>query len=80
MARQCAAYLERQLTLQNDGPIERLWEDIKKHFLGKNFDNLSTLRDEVFKLINALSSAVITSLTGWSYILEALAKIINNSA
>lgn len=61
-------------------PIERLWENFKKHFKGKNFDNLSTLRDEVFGLINSLSSTVIVSLTGWSYILEALAAISKNSA
>lgn len=61
-------------------PIERLWEDVKKHFQGKNFDNLSALRDEVFNLINSLSSAAIVSLTGWSYILDALNKIFPNSA
>ena len=61
-------------------PIERLWQDLKKHFKGKNFDNLSALRDEVFPLINSFSSATIASLTGWSYILDALAQIYNNSA
>lgn len=61
-------------------PIERLWEDLNKYFKGKNFDNLSVLRDEVFHLINSLSSATIVSLTGWSYILNALAEIYDNSA
>lgn len=61
-------------------PIERLWEDIKKHFKGKNFNSLSLLRDEVFDLINSLSSTVIVSLTGWSYIVEALEKVSENSA
>lgn len=61
-------------------PIERLWQDLKKHFKGKNFDSLSTLRDEVFHLINSLSSTAIVSLTGWSYILEALAELSKNSA
>lgn len=61
-------------------PIERLWEDLKKHFKGKNFDNLSALRDEVFHLINSLSPTTIASLTGWSYILDALAEIYKNSA
>lgn len=61
-------------------PIERLWEDLKKHFKGKNFNSLSLLRDEVFDLINSLSSTVIVSLTGWSYIVEALEKVSENSA
>ena len=61
-------------------PIERLWEDLKKHFKGKNFDNLAALRDEVFDLINSLSAQTVVSLTGWSYIQDALKKIIANSA
>ncbi|MBD2307249.1 transposase [Chroococcidiopsis sp. FACHB-1243] len=61
-------------------PIECLWSDLKKHFKGKNFDNLSTLRDEVFNLVNSLSSATIVSLTGWSYILDTLAEPSKNSA
>jgi hypothetical protein len=61
-------------------PIERLWEDFKKHFKGKNFDNLSALRSEVFTLVNSISSAAIVSLTGWSYILDALSKCLANSA
>ena len=61
-------------------PIERLWEDIKKHFKGKNFDNLAALRDEVFGLINSLCTTTIASLTGWSYIIDALNKVSINSA
>ncbi len=61
-------------------PIERLWSDIKKHFKGKNFDNLADLRDEVFDLINSLCATTIVSLTGWSYILDALNKVNANSA
>lgn len=61
-------------------PIERLWSDIKKHFKGKNFDNLAALRNEVFGLINSLCTTTIASLTGWSYIINALNKFIINSA
>jgi len=42
-------------------PIERLWEDLKKHFKGKNFEILSALRQEVFGLISSLSGAAITA-------------------
>jgi hypothetical protein len=61
-------------------PIERLWQDLKKHFKGKNFDILAALRDEVFSLINSLPAAHIRALTGWTYIIEALKKIKINSA
>lgn len=61
-------------------PIERLWEDLKKHFKGKNFDNLAALRGEVFDLINSVAAPSIISLTGWSYILDALSKVDKTSA
>lgn len=61
-------------------PIERLWADLKKHFKGKNFDNLAALRDEAFDLINSLRDTTIVSLTGWSYIINALNKFSINSA
>lgn len=61
-------------------PIERLWQDIKKHFKGRNFDSLADLRAEVFDLINSLSKTVLVSLTGWSYIVNALSKYAENSA
>lgn len=61
-------------------PIERLWSELKKHLKGKNFDNLTALRDEVFGLINSLCTTTIASLTGWSYIIDALNKFSRNSA
>lgn len=61
-------------------PIERLWEDLKKHFKDKNFETLSALRQEVFDLLNSLSKAAIMSLTDWSYIVDALSKFAENSA
>ena len=61
-------------------PIERLWEELNKHFKGKNFDNLSALRSEVFTLVNSLSSTALVSIIGWSYILDALSKCSENSA
>lgn len=61
-------------------PIERLWEDLKKHFKGWNFDNLAALRDEVFGSIDSLCPTTIVLLTGWSYILDALISISTSSA
>jgi transposase len=61
-------------------PIERLWEEIKKHFKGRNFDNIAGLRNEVEDLINSLTATAVVSLTGWLYILDALSKVTKNSA
>lgn len=61
-------------------PIERLWEDLKKHFKGHNYARLAILRERVFDLINSLSPTVIVSLTGRSFILDALSKSTLDSA
>ena len=52
-------------------PIERLWEYIKDQIAGKLFQNLDSLKDEVAKVIKRLSKEMITSLTGYPYILQA---------
>lgn len=61
-------------------PIERLWQELNKHFKGQNFDSLPALRSRVFDLINSLSTAAIGSLTGWSYILDSLSNLSEVSA
>jgi hypothetical protein len=58
---------------------KRFWSDIKKHFKGRNFDNLPSLTEQVFSLINSLCPSTIVSLTGWSYIFDALNDIYTNS-
>lgn len=54
-------------------PIERLWQDLRKHFKGKNFESIAALEHAVFEQINALSQKAVASLTGYAYILDALA-------
>ena len=54
-------------------PIERLWQDLRKRFQGKNFASLKQLQQAVFDELNALSTQTVASLTGYSFILDALA-------
>jgi hypothetical protein len=61
-------------------PIERLWEELKKHLKGLSFSSLSELREKVYELINSLSSSTVQSLTGFSYILNALDRVSRKSA
>lgn len=53
-------------------PIERLWKDLKKHLRWQLFSTLDELRFAVRKVLKKLDQSIITSLTGWSFILEAL--------
>lgn len=52
-------------------PLERLWEELKKIFKGKNFESLTALREAVFQEVNALTQTTLRSLSGWSYLLAA---------
>ena len=54
-------------------PAERLWQDLRKRFKGKNFDAIGSLETALFEQVNTLSKKVVASLTGYSYILDALA-------
>ncbi len=54
-------------------PVERLWQDLRKHFKGVNFETIMQLEDALFTQINELPRQTVQSLTGYSYILEALA-------
>lgn len=53
-------------------PIERLWQDLRKRFKGINFSDLAHLQQAVFDELNALTTQTIASLTGYSFILNAL--------
>ncbi len=54
-------------------PAERLWQDLRKRFKGKNFESIGALETALFVQISTLSKKVVASLTGYSYILDALA-------
>ncbi len=53
-------------------PIERLWEHLKGQLRWQVFKDLRHLQERVSELLNNLGQEVITSLTGWAYILDAL--------
>jgi transposase len=53
-------------------PIERLWEDLKKSLKWELFTNLDELRLGVRKVLHDLNQTIVTSVTGWNFIIEAL--------
>lgn len=53
-------------------PIERLWEHLKGQLKWQVFKDLKHLQEQVSELLNNLELDVITSLTGWTYILDSL--------
>lgn len=53
-------------------PIERFWQDLRKLFKGRNFEHLEHLQQAVFDVLNAIAQETIASLTGYSFILNAL--------
>ncbi len=53
-------------------PIERLWQFIKRQFKGESFSNLQQLRLRVQHELAQMSCELISSLTSYDFILEAL--------
>ena len=53
-------------------PIERLWQFIKRQFKGENFSNLHRTSQRVQDELAQMSSELISSLTCYDFILEAL--------
>jgi hypothetical protein len=56
-------------------PIERLWEHLKGQLRWQVFKDLQHLQERVSELLNNLELDVITSLTGWAYILDSLSVV-----
>jgi len=53
-------------------PIEWLWLEIKKALKWEWFTNLDELRLGVKKALQNLNQTLITSITGWQFIIESL--------
>jgi transposase len=53
-------------------PIERLWEHLKGQLKWQVFKDLKHLQSRVSEQLKNLGLDVIASLTGWTYILDAL--------
>jgi hypothetical protein len=56
-------------------PIERLWEHIKADLKWTSFKTLAQLQTKVDQLIRDLTPEVIASITGYSFILDALSAL-----
>jgi DDE superfamily endonuclease len=53
-------------------PIERFWQELRKNFQNKNFNNLASLQQAIFSTVNSLIPEKVASLTSYSFILDAL--------
>ena len=53
-------------------PIERLWQEIKRHLSWECFADLDELREVVWQRLNKLNTSIVASITGWDFILDAL--------
>lgn len=53
-------------------PIERFWKEVKKFLKNKVFDSLDFLRKKLADILAEFSQDNIASITGYSFILEAL--------
>ena len=56
-------------------PIERLWEHLKADLKWASFKTLAQLQTKVDQLLTELTPEVIASITGYSFILDALSAL-----
>ena len=56
-------------------PIERLWSDLKADLKWSYFKSLEQLQEKVEQLLAELTPEVIASITGYSFILDALSVV-----
>ena len=56
-------------------PIERLWEHLKADLKWASFKTLDQLQAKVDQLLAQLTPQVIASITGYSFILDALSAL-----
>jgi hypothetical protein len=56
-------------------PIERVWHYIKQELSWENHENLDALKEKFRAELEELSLLTIASITGWDYILSALATV-----
>ena len=49
-------------------PVERLWQEPRKRFKGKNDELIEALENALFKQTKGLTQRAVVSLTGYSYI------------
>ncbi|NMG22114.1 IS630 family transposase [Brasilonema bromeliae SPC951] len=53
-------------------PIERFWEEIKKHLSWECFQTLNELQEAVWKQLSKFTTSQVKSIAGWDFIINAL--------
>jgi hypothetical protein len=56
-------------------PIERVWQHIKQELSWKIYENLDMLKEKVRAYLEKFLTETVASITGWDYILSALATV-----
>ncbi len=56
-------------------PIERLWEYLKADLKWSSFKSLEQLQEKIEQLLAELTPEVVASITGYSFILDALSVV-----
>lgn len=56
-------------------PIERLWQHLKKDLKWASFKTLEQLQTKLDQLLPELTPAVIASITGYPFMLDALSAL-----
>lgn len=56
-------------------PIERLWEHLLANLKWASFQTLAQLQTKVEQLLGQLTPEMIASITGYSFILDALSVV-----
>ncbi|MEH1939329.1 MAG: hypothetical protein V7L01_03800 [Nostoc sp.] len=55
--------------------IERLWEEVKRHFAWESFGTLDELREFIWKRLEKLNTSIVASITDWDFIVDTLIYI-----
>ena len=53
--------------------IERLWEEVRRDFAWRRWEDLAELQESISRWVKDLSRERVKSLTGWDWLLEGLA-------
>ena len=56
-------------------PIQRVWQHIKQELSWEIYENLDRLKEKVRAYLEEFSTETVASITGWYYILSALATV-----
>jgi transposase len=58
-------------------PIERVWRDLKDDLAWQQFSHIDTQQDHVVRLLQAYDAATLQSLTGYTYLVNAVNALVS---